>query len=485
MAEKETKTTAKKTASKSKSTAKKKTTKTAAAKTATAKTSGATKAAKAPAKAASSSRTRRKVVKEDRVAIVGGGRSAFTRSWTTLNDVDPVELSTQVSRELLYRLDLPMEALDEIVWGTVVAVPAAPNIAREIALNLSQYSIPGYTVTRACATGLQSVASAARMILTGERDVVLAGGVDVTSHAPVAHQKRVIDTLQRAQKQKGLAMVQTLAKLNPLDLLPKAPAIEERYTGKTMGQHAELMAQNFEISRESQEALALRSHANAARATSEGLIASGIVPIHTSRGVVEEDNLIRSKMDPAKLARLRPVFDRKNGTITAATSSALTDGASALLLMRESKAKELGYEPLAFVKSWEFAALDPRVNLLLGNVYSVPGALKRAGATLGDLGVIEIHEAFAAQVLSNIKLMASDSFCSDELGLAGAIGEVEESKLNIWGGSLAFGHPFAATGGRMLIQLTDLLRHQNAELGLASACAAGGLGGTVILERAS
>ena len=153
--------------------------------------------------------------------------------------------------------------------------------------------------------------------------------------------------------------------------------------------------------------------------------------------------------------------------------------------MRESKAKELGYEPLAFVKSWEFAALDPRVNLLLGNVYSVPGALKRAGATLGDLGVIEIHEAFAAQVLSNIKLMASDSFCSDELGLAGAIGEVEESKLNIWGGSLAFGHPFAATGGRMLIQLTDLLRHQNAELGLASACAAGGLGGTVILERAS
>ncbi|HAN31710.1 MAG TPA: acetyl-CoA C-acyltransferase [Myxococcales bacterium] len=453
------------------------------AKPASAKTAASKPASKAAK--ATPARTKRKVVKEDRVAIVAGARSAFARSWTTLNDLDPVELSTQVSRELLYRIDLPMEQLDEIVWGTVVAVPAAPNIAREIALNLSQYSIPGYTVTRACATGLQSVASATRMILTGERDVVLAGGVDVTSHAPVPHQKRVIDTLQRVQKQKGMAMVKTLSKLNPLDLLPKAPAIEERYTGKTMGQHAELMAQNFEISRESQEQLAIRSHTNAARATADGLIAPGLVPVQTPRGVVEQDNLIRSKMDPAKLARLRPVFDRKNGTITAATSSALTDGASALVLMKESKAKELGYEPLSFVRSWEFAALDPRVNLLLGNVYSIPGALQRAGATLADLGVIEIHEAFAAQVLSNIKLMASDSFCKEELGLSAAIGEVPHDRLNMWGGSLAFGHPFAATGGRMLIQLTDILRQQDQELGLASACAAGGLGGTVILERAS
>ncbi len=472
------------TAAATKATTKKAPAKAAAPAMAPAKKAPAKKAPakKAPAKA--SSATRRAVVKEDRVAIVAGLRTPFVKSWTTLNEVDPVELSTQVARELLFRMDLPLETLDEIVWGTVIAVPTAPNVAREIALNMSQYRIPGYTVTRACATGFQSVASAARMILSGERDVVLAGGVDVTSHAPVVHKKRVIDTLQKAQKQKGLAMVQTLAQLNPLDLLPSPPAIAERYTGKTMGQHAELMAQNFEIARKDQEDLAIASHNNAHAATADGRVAGEVMTVQTSRGPVSEDNLIRANMDPAKLAKLRPVFDRKNGTITAATSSPLTDGAAAVLVMRESRAKELGYTPLAFVKSWEFAALDPRVNLLLGNVYSVPGALKKAGVTLADIDVLEIHEAFAAQVLSNIKLMESAKFCTEELGLSGAIGEVDRSKLNLWGGSLAYGHPFAATGGRMLTQLTDILHHTDSELGLATACAAGGIGVSMVLERA-
>ena len=279
------------------------------------------------------------VVRAERVAIVDALRSPFTRAWSTLNDVDPVQLSTAVARELLFRNELPAEALDEIIWGTVITVPTAPNVAREIALDLGMFRVPGYTVTRACATGFQSVASAARMIQSGEARAVLAGGVDVTSHAPVTHRKSVIDLLLKAQKQKGLALLQTLSQLNPLDLLPKAPAIAERYTGKTMGEHAELMAQGFEISRSSQEDLALRSHRDAAAAVAAGYIAPGVTTIQTPKGPVSEDNLIRGDMDAAKIARLKPVFDRRNGSITAATSSALTDGAAGVLVMSESRAK--------------------------------------------------------------------------------------------------------------------------------------------------
>lgn len=454
-------------------------------KPAASKTAAAEKpAAKAPTAPAASEKAAPKVrVAKDRVAIVAGLRSPFVRSWSTLNEVDPVALSTAVARELLFGAEVPLEVIDEIVWGTVISVPTAPNVAREIALDLGLYRLPGYTVTRACATGFQSVASAARLIQAGEADVVLAGGVDVTSHAPVVHKKHVIDLLQKAQKKKGMAMIQTLAGLNPLDLLPAPPAIAERYTGKTMGQHAEIMAQNFDISRASQEELALRSHRRAAEAVRDGKIAPLVTTIQTPKGPAGEDNLIRSDMDPAKIAKLRPVFDKKNGTITAATSSALTDGASAVLLMRESKAKELGFTPLGFVRSWEFAALDPRVNLLLGNAYSVPGALAKAGAKLADIDVVEVHEAFAAQVLSNLKCMADATWCASELGLSGAVGEVDPDKLNIWGGSLAYGHPFAATGGRMISQMLGIMAERDASLGLATACAAGGLGVSMILER--
>lgn len=450
------------------------------------------KAPKAPVKAAATAKSTAKKpapatiqIKHDRVAIVGGVRSPFTKAWTTLNDVGPVDLSTQVARELMFQLDLPLDIVDEVVWGTVIAVPSSPNIAREVCLNLGMYRVPGFTVTRACATGLQAAASAAEMIQLGHADVVIAGGVDVTSHAPVTYKKRVIDHLQKAQRQKGVQLMQTIAQINPLDLLPSPPALTERYTGLTMGQHAEEMAQNFNITREAQEALALASHRNAHRAVTSGRIDSEVVTVLTPKGTpVREDNLIRGDMDAAKIARLRPAFDRKNGTITAATSSALTDGASCVLLMRESKAKELGLKPLGFLRSYAFAALDPRENMLLGNAYSIPTALDRAGVKLGDMDVVEIHEAFAAQVLSNMQCMASESFNQKKLGRS-AVGEVDRSKLNLWGGSMAYGHPFAATGGRLIRQLLDILAAEDGELGIASACAAGGMGAAMVVERAS
>jgi acetyl-CoA acyltransferase len=323
------------------------------------------------------------------------------------------------------------------------------------------------------------------MIGSGHAEVVMAGGVDVLSHAPVTYRKSIVDMLQKAQKAKGAALVKILAGFNPLHLFPSPPALTERYTGLTMGQHAELMAQNFDISREDQDAFSIASHEKAAAAIDAGHISPDIVPIRTPQGMVTEDNLIRRSMDPAKIAKLRPVFDKKNGTITAASSSPLTDGAAAVVVMKESKARDLGLTPLGYVRSWDFPAIDPRENMLLGNVHSIPGALDRAGVTLGDIDLVDIHEAFAAQVLSNVRLLDDATFMSEEMGRSSVVGEIDPDKLNIWGGSIAYGHPFAATGGRMITMMLNALKERDGELALTSACAAGGLGVAMVLERAS
>jgi acetyl-CoA acyltransferase len=423
--------------------------------------------------------------KPGRVAIVAGLRSPFAKSWSTLADVDPIQLSTQVAREVLFQADVAPEDLDHIVWGTVVCVTHAPNVGREVALDLGLYRTPAFTVSRACASGFEAVASAARLILTGEAETVLAGGVDVTSAAPVPHKKEVIDQLQALQKQKGFAAVSTLAHVNPLDLVPTPPTVSERYTGKTMGAHAEEMAVHFDISREAQDAYALASHRKAAQAIESGEAARQISATLAPRGYVREDNLIRRDMAADKLASLKPVFSRPHGTITAASSSALTDGASSVLLMSEAKVKELGITPLGWLRSWHFPAIDPRENMLLGNVYSMPFALEKAGLTMADIDLFEVHEAFAAQVLCNLKCLADDAWCADKLGLARAPGAIPEDRLNIWGGSLAYGHPFAATGGRLLINVLHALQATGGSLGLATACAAGGLGAAMIVERAA
>jgi acetyl-CoA acyltransferase len=420
-----------------------------------------------------------------RVAIVGGLRSPFAKSWSTLADIDPIQLSTQVAREVLFQAELAPEDLDHIVWGTVVCVTHAPNVGREVALDLGLYRTPAFTVSRACATGFEAVASAARLIMTGEADTVLAGGVDVTSAAPVPYRKDVIDKLQALQKAKGFGAVTTLAQVNPLDLVPNPPSVSERYTGKTMGQHAEEMAVDFDISREAQDAYAMGSHRKAADALASGESARQIAAAMGPRGFVRDDNLIRKTMAMEKLASLKPAFSKPHGTITAASSSALTDGASSVLLMSERKVKELGITPLGWLRSWHFPAIDPRENMLLGNVHSMPFALEKAGLTMSDIDLFEIHEAFAAQVLCNLKCLDDAAWCSANLGLNKAPGEVPRDKLNVWGGSLAYGHPFAATGGRLLINILHALQARDGSLGLATACAAGGLGAAMIVERAA
>ncbi len=421
---------------------------------------------------------------EERIAIIDGLRSPFVKSWSTLNGIDPVTLSTHVTRELLFSVGLDIETVDQIVWGTVVSVPRSPNVAREVALNLGLYSTPGFTISRACASGFQSIASAAESLWMGHASIAVAGGVDVTSNAPVPHKKAVIDKLRALPKASTGQKVSTIAGLRPSDFFPVPPAITERFTGKTMGEHAEDMAKYFGIARSEQEAFAIESHKKAHKATTEGHIAKQIAPILNGKKMVDSDNIIRPEMKPEKLKKMRPVFDKVAGSITAATSSALTDGASAVLLMRESTAKELGLTPKGFLKSYAFPALDPRENMLLGNVYSAPIALERAGLTLQDLDLIEIHEAFAAQVLSNLKCFGDDKFFQEKLGRDKALGDIDMDKLNIWGSSLAYGHPFAATGGRMIMTLLDALKHTDGQYGLATACAAGGLGASMIVERA-
>lgn len=423
--------------------------------------------------------------KPGRVAIVSGLRSPFARSWSTLADIDPIQLSTQVGREVLFQSELAPEDLDHVVWGTVVSVTHAPNVAREVALDLGLYSTPAFTVSRACASGFEAVASAARLIMTGEAETVLAGGVDVCSAAPVPYRKEVIDKLQALQKAKGFSAVTTIAQVNPLDLVPAAPTVSERYTGKTMGQHAEEMAVHFDISRKAQDDLALNSHRKAAAALDAGLATQQIAATLAPRGYVRDDNIVRRTMLPEKLASLKPVFSKPHGTITAASSSALTDGASAVLLMSETKCKELGITPLGWLKSWHFPAIDPRENMLLGNVYSMPHAMEKAGLQLSDIDLFEVHEAFAAQVLCNLQCLDDDAWCADKLNLSKAPGRIPADKLNIWGGSLAYGHPFAATGGRLLINVLHALQHTDGTLGLATACAAGGLGAAMIVERAA
>ena len=421
----------------------------------------------------------------ERIAIVDGLRSPFSKSWSDLNGIDPVSLSTHVARELLFSTGVDLAKGDQVVGGTVVSVPRSPNVAREVALNLGLYSTPGFTISRACASGFQSIASAAESLWTGQASVALAGGVDVTSNAPVPHKKDLIDKLRDLPRASTGDKLSTIASLRPSDFFPVPPAISERFTGKTMGEHAEDMAKYFAVSREDQETFAMESHRKASAAIENGHIAKQIAPIMNGKKVVDKDNLVRSVMKPEKLQKMRPVFDKVAGTITAATSSALTDGASAVLLMRESTAKELGLKPRAFLKSYAFPALDPRENMLLGNVYSTPMALERAGLSLGDLDVIEIHEAFAAQVLSNLRCFDDAKFFQDKLGRDKALGSIDMDKLNVWGSSLAYGHPFAATGGRMVLTMMQLLEERDGQFGLATACAAGGLGAAMIIERAS
>jgi acetyl-CoA acyltransferase len=423
-----------------------------------------------------------------RVAIVTGIRTPFARSGTVLRDVPAVTLARHAARELLYRAELDGALVDEVIVGQVVSSVLTPNVAREVSL-LPQFprTIPAYTLNRACASAAQAITNAADQIRLGHADVIIAGGVESLSDFPVLHSRRFSRLLVDASKARSLGQrLGILAQVRPRDLVPVTPAIAEPSTGESMGQSAEKMAKENGITREAQDRVALQSHQRAAVATADGRLTAEIAPWFGGRNgneVVTSDHGIRSDSSLEQLAKLRPVFDRTYGSVTAGNSSPLTDGAAMVLLMAEDRARSLGYEPLAWLRSYAVTAVDPGWQLLMGPAYAVPKALERAGITWDQLGLVEIHEAFAAQVLSNVQAWGSTTW-AERLGLPAPVGEVDWDRTNVMGGSIAIGHPFGATGARIVTTLANEMRRRDVQFGLVSICAQGGMGSALVLERA-
>src|SRR5881296_129173 len=411
-----------------------------------------------------------------RVAVIAGCRTPFCKSGTALKDARAVDMARFVARELLERTNLDGTEVNAVIFGQVVPSALVPNVAREVSL-LPQFpkEIPAYSLNRACASSGQAVANAYDEIVLGDAEVVLAGGVESLSDIPILASRRLADILVEANKAKSLgARLRTISRIRPRDLVPVSPAIAEPSTGETMGQSAEKMAKENHISRAAQDRWALRSHELAAQGTADGRLTAEIVPwLPTRPGgeIVRQDNGIRPDTSLEQMAKLKPVFDRRYGSVTAANSSPLTDGASAVLLISDEAARALGYTPLAYVRSHAVAAVDPGWQLLQAPVWAVPKALERAGIQWRELGLIEIHEAFAAQVLSNLQGF-------EQLGW-----EINEEIINVMGGSIAIGHPFGATGGRIITTLANEMARRDVQFGLLSICAQGGMGFAMVLER--
>lgn len=424
----------------------------------------------------------------DRIAIVDGLRTPFAKQATAYHGIPAVDLGKMVVSELLAKSGIDPKIIDQLVFGQVVQMPEAPNIAREIVLGTGMsVSTDAYSVSRACATSFQAVANVAESIISGTIGVGIAGGADSSSVLPIGVSKRLARTLVDVNKARTLSQRLALfSKLKFRDLLPVPPAVAEYSTGLRMGDTAEQMAKSHGITRQQQDELAHRSHSLAAQAWEKGYLDTQVMTAQVPpyREALQKDNNIRLNSELGQYAKLRPAFDRQHGTVTAATSTPLTDGAAAVLMMSESRARELGLRPLGYLKSFAFSAIDVWEDMLLGPAYATPLALDRAGLTLGDLDLIDMHEAFAAQTLANVKMFASDTFAREKLGRAQAIGEIDWDKFNVLGGSLAYGHPFAATGARMITQTLHELRRRGGRFGLTTACAAGGLGAAMILEAA-
>lgn len=423
-----------------------------------------------------------------RVAIIAGVRTPFARSGTVLKHLSAIELGKLAVAELIQRADLDPELLEAIVYGTVVQSVIAPNIAREISLLPSlPKGVQSYTVSRACASANQAITDAADQIVIGHHDVVIAGGAESLSNIPILHSRSMSEKLVAMSRAKSVTQrMAILGRIRPRDLVPITPAIAEPSTGETMGQSAEKMAKINHIAREDQDQFALRSHRMAAVGTEDGRLTAEMFPVYTPpkyESALTSDNGIRTDTSIDQLRALKPVFDRKYGSVTAGNSSPLTDGASAVLLMSEERAKALGYQPLAFIRSYSYAALDPGEQLLMGPVLAAPVALKRAGLSLGDMDLVEMHEAFAAQVLCNLQGFTSREWAK-RAGFDQPVGEVDRAKLNVMGGSISIGHPFGATGGRILTTLSNELVRRDGQFGLMTVCAAGGMGHAMVIERA-
>ena len=424
-----------------------------------------------------------------RVAVIAGVRTPFAKAGTMLKNLSAIELGKICVAELIQRTELDGHDVDAVVYGTVVPSVVAPNIAREVSLlPMLPKGVEAFTVSRACASANQAITDAADQIVLGHHDVVIAGGAESLSNVPILHSRSMSDKLVALSKAKNMGQrLGILGSIRPSDFVPITPAIAEPSTGETMGQSAEKMAKINGIQREDQDQFALRSHRLAAVGLEDGRLTAEITPVWVPpkfEQSLDTDNGVRRDSSIEQLRGLKPVFDRRYGTVTAGNSSPLTDGGSAVLLMSEQKARVLGYKPLAFIRSYAYSALDPGEQLLMGPVLAAPVALERAGLQLKDMDLVEMHEAFAAQVLCNLKGLESKAW-AERAGYAKPVGEVDRSRLNVMGGSLSIGHPFGATGARILTTLCNELVRREGTFGLMTVCAAGGMGHAMVVERAA
>ena len=422
-----------------------------------------------------------------RVAIVDGVRTPFTKAGTSFKAISAIDLGKLCVAELIQRTNLSGSEVQALVFGTVIPNVIAPNIAREVSLMpLLPKGVQAFSVSRACASANQAITDAADQIALGHIDTAIAGGAESLSNVPILHSQGMAEALVLASKAKTFGgRVRALARVRPKDLVPITPAIAEPTTGETMGQSAEKMAKLNNISREEQDHFALRSHRLAAAGTGDGRLTAEQMPVYVPPdfvSVVTSDNGIRSDTSYEQLSQLRPVFDRKYGSVTAGNSSPLTDGGACVLLMSEEKARSMGYEPLGYIRSYAYAALDPGEQLLQAPVLAAPVALHRAGLSLLDMDLVEMHEAFAAQVLSNLRGFES-KYWAERAGFSEPVGEVDQSRLNVMGGSISIGHPFGATGSRITVTLLNELRRRDGQFGLMTVCAAGGMGFAMVVER--
>jgi acetyl-CoA C-acetyltransferase len=419
-----------------------------------------------------------------RVAIIGGNRTPFAKSNTTYSKLSNQEMLTSALRGLVDRYNLQGQRLGEVVAGAVIKHSRDFNLTRETVFGCGLApETPAYDIQQACGTGLEAAILVANKIALGQIECGIAGGTDTTSDAPIGvgeGLREILLDLNRAKTAKERLKI--LARFRPRDLAPEIPTNGEPRTGMSMGDHAQVTAHEWNIAREDQDQLAWESHQKLARAYEEGFFSDLMTPL----AGLEKDNILRPDTTLEKLATLKPCFDRENGTMTAANSTALTDGASCVLLASEQWAKDHNYEVKAWLTFSEVAAVDfvhKKEGLLMAPAYAVPRMLEKAGLTLQDFDFYEIHEAFASQVLSTLKAWEDPAFCKDRLGLSKPLGSIDRAKLNVKGSSLAAGHPFAATGARITATLAKLLEEKGSGRGLISICAAGGQGVTAILER--
>lgn len=417
------------------------------------------------------------------IVLVEGVRTPFLLSGTSYVDLMPHDLARAALQGLLSRTNIPKSAVDHIVYGTVIQEVKTSNVAREAALGAGfSDKTPAHTVTMACISSNQAMTTAVGLIASGQCDAVVAGGVEFMSDVPIRHSRKMRKAMLSLNKAKTMGQkLSLISRIRPAYFTPELPAVAEFSTSETMGHSADRLAAAFGVSRVEQDEYALRSHSLAKKAQDEGLLSDVIGYKVPGKETVSKDNGIRpSSME--QMAKLKPAFVKPHGTVTAANSSFLTDGASAVLIMSEEKALAMGYKPKAYLRDFVYVSQDPKDQLLLGPTYATPKLLEKTGLTLADIDAFEFHEAFAGQILANLRAMESDWFAQTYMGRKSKVGAPALEKFNTWGGSLSLGHPFAATGCRLVTTAAHRLCKEGGQYALVAACAAGGQGHGMIVE---